>query len=80
MQQRDFNLLKEQLGEEIGAHFPDGAGDAVRSKVARALDRMNADNKLMALPEDEYHLLLDYRLWKASPKAATGIFHWRRRP
>lgn len=80
MQEQHFDELKHGLSEELAKLIPaEEQRGPIRQKVAQAIDRMNEENKLLSLPEDEYKLLLDYRLWKSGPDAVGHVFHWHRK-
>lgn len=74
MQEQHFNELTDQMVTQLLPLVPADEAGAVKQKVTQAINRLTDENKLMSLPEDEYKLLLAYRLWKASSGVATGSF------
>ena len=48
----------------------------LRQLVAQAVEAYQGQPELSA---EEIRLLMDYREWKKSVKAVSGVFHWRRR-
>ena len=78
MQEQHFQELKDQMGHLLSDLVTPENYSSVQAKTSRILDQLVEDNKLMTLPQDEYQLLLAYRLWKKSPKAVENVFHWKK--
>lgn len=78
MQEQHFDELKDQLSEVLYKIALNETFQRIRPKVAAILDKLNAEQKLLNLPPDEFQLLVDYRVWKASPDVVGGVFHWRK--
>lgn len=77
MMEPDVEKLKDQLTDEIAKQLPEQSRWAVRESVVGAIERLRAQAKLLGLTDQELNLLVDYRLWKRSPDAVSGVFHWR---
>lgn len=73
----------DQFAKDLTAKLDEGEGNGTspaptfRPKVEAAIQELERENKLFALPADELHILLAFRLWKKSPDAATGVFHYK---
>lgn len=81
MQTSDFKDFSSSLLDEIGKDFvsePQNRIEAVCETVAKRLEQIVADGKLMTLDADEVSLLIAYRAWKCRPDSATGVFHFRK--
>lgn len=69
MQEQQFEELVQRIAEKLPTFK-----DAIRKEFEAVRD----NGELLTLARDEVRLLYDYRLWKRSSDAATGVFHWKK--
>ncbi len=70
MQEHQFEAMVERVAEKVP-----GAREAIHREFAAVRD----SGQLLTLNTEEVNLLEDYRGWKRTSDAASGLFHWKRR-
>ncbi len=80
MQQSDFDELPASILEKLyQSDIVKKQDEVATAAVLKSkIDELNTEGKLLSLAEDEYRLLMDYRAWRLTNAAATGVFHWRK--
>jgi hypothetical protein len=71
MQEEHFESLVSRVAERV---------PTVKEEIRKAFEAVRDNGELLTLARDEVRLLFDYRLWKASPNATSGVFHWKKPP
>ena len=79
MQEQHFDKLSEAVSSRLEDALEKRPG-SLKDCVRREFQAVRDNGELLSLSRDEARLLFDYRLWKVSSDALSGVFHWKKPP